>query len=904
MERSGKGTVILIIFLAFALRMLRLDFQPLWWDEGYSVYFASMSLPSMIEATSLDIHPPLYYALLRGWILLAGPSPFSLRLFSVLIGTITIPIFYFFSRLLLGEALAKVATLLLACSPFHVYYSQEVRMYGLVTLLGLGSTTALLITLRGKKAFVPAYVLLSTLALYTQYYAAFILLTHAAIILGNWHRDKARAQLALAALAVSLALYLPWVLYSGERLFHYVQGKKAIEQYSPLPLHYFLARHLATFGMGHLSAELAPLFWVGGVALSVLMAAGIWTVRKNPEALYLLSLYLFIPLIGGFAVNLLYPFHPVYFERILLISLPPFLLLLACGISSLKPYLSLNASLALMLISLASFYFTPRYPQDDYRPLAKVVSTLSSPEDVVLCVYPWQIGYFISYCPGLCPKPVPVSSPEWGDEVRSQLESFWREGKKVWFPAFQAKGAILESLIENYASSKAFLGMNKWFGTTRLLLFAPPETFSFQPVRVRFGQEVELAGFALVDKEASPAPGAIRVALRWGKVPKATLNLQLRLADSLGRTWAQQDFPLAFWDHYALLIPAGTPPGRYELRLKVYDRYSGATLDAFDGYPPEPEPEFSLGTLTVSPPPSPVPPEKLEIPNRLVEELGGEVRLLGYSLSSRSLSTGDALALTLFWQAREDLTSNYVVFVQLQDNHRKVLAGTESPPLYPTSLWRKGLVVKDIHSLVIPATLKPGVYHLVAGVYNPTDGSRLKTSKGGDQVLIARVKVNPRPHVFERPSPAFKAEATFGSLAELIGYDLEASAPDGAKFAPELGGTLRVKGGWTIHLTLYWHPIGTTDKFYSVFVHLVDEKGQDVAYGDSPPANGQIPTTSWVPGEYIADPHSIRIPESLPLGLYRLQVGIYLPPYGPRLLLTKGSDSFLLPEAKIILEGE
>jgi hypothetical protein len=902
MEKSRKRVVVLIILTAFALRMLRLDFQPLWWDEGYSVYFASMSLPSMIEATSLDIHPPLYYALLRGWIALAGPSPLPLRLFSVLIGTLTIPLFYFFARMLLGETIAQVAVLLLACSPFHVYYSQEIRMYGLVTLLGLGSTAALLLVLRDKMALIPVYILLSALALYTQYYAAFILLAHAAIILANRRKDQ--AQVAVVALLVSLTFYLPWVMYSGERLFLYVQGKKAIEHYSPLPLHYFLARHLATFGMGHMPLRLAPLFWAGGAVLSALVAVGIWTLRKNPEALWSLSFYLFVPLLGGFAVNLFYPFHPVYFERILLISLPPFLLLLACGISSFKPYLSLNAALTLMLISLASFYFTPRYPQDDYRPLAKVVSTLSSPDDVVLCVYPWQIGYFLSYCPELCPRPVLVSSPKWGHEVISQLESFWREGRKVWFPAFQARGAILESQIEDYASSKAFVGMSKWFGTTRLLLFAPPKAFSFQPVKVRFGQEVELAGFALVDEKASPAPGTVRIALQWGKIPDVPLNLQLRLADSLGRTWAQQDFPLAFWNRYAFLIPAGTPPGRYELRLKVYERSSGTALDAFDGHPPEPEPEFSLGTLTLSPPSSAVAPEKLEVPNRLEEELGGEVRLLGYSLSSRSLSTGEALAISLFWQAREDLASNYVVFAQLQDNHRKVLAGTESPPLYPTSLWRKGLVVKDVHSLVIPATLKPGTYNLVVGIYNPADGSRLRTSRGDDQVLIARVKVNPRPHAFARPSPAFKAEATFGSLAELIGYDLEALAPSGERIGPEPGGTLRVRRGWTIHLTLYWHPIGTTDKFYSVFVHLVDEKGQDVAYGDSPPVNGQTPTTSWVPGEYIADPHFIPIPESLPPGLYRLQVGLYLPPYGPRLLLVGGGDSFLLPEANIILEGE
>jgi hypothetical protein len=35
----------LITFLAFALRTLRIDFQPLWWDEGWSLYFATADIP-------------------------------------------------------------------------------------------------------------------------------------------------------------------------------------------------------------------------------------------------------------------------------------------------------------------------------------------------------------------------------------------------------------------------------------------------------------------------------------------------------------------------------------------------------------------------------------------------------------------------------------------------------------------------------------------------------------------------------------------------------------------------------------------------------------------------------------------------------------------------------------------
>ena len=82
--RFSLGAVVL---LALALRLLRLGFQPLWWDEGWSVYFAKTTLGSMARLTAVDIHPPLYYALLHFWIALFGASPLALRLLSVLAGT-------------------------------------------------------------------------------------------------------------------------------------------------------------------------------------------------------------------------------------------------------------------------------------------------------------------------------------------------------------------------------------------------------------------------------------------------------------------------------------------------------------------------------------------------------------------------------------------------------------------------------------------------------------------------------------------------------------------------------------------------------------------------------------------------------------------------------------------------
>ena len=140
--RAGVLLLALFVLLAFALRVLRLDFQPLWWDEGYSVWFATHPLGQMAALTAQDIHPPLYYALLHGWIGLFGAGPVSLRLLSVLFGVLAIPAIYLAGRRMLSHRAALLAAFLLAISPLHVYYSQEVRMYGLVALLSIGVLAA------------------------------------------------------------------------------------------------------------------------------------------------------------------------------------------------------------------------------------------------------------------------------------------------------------------------------------------------------------------------------------------------------------------------------------------------------------------------------------------------------------------------------------------------------------------------------------------------------------------------------------------------------------------------------------------------------------------------------------------------------------------------------------------
>src|SRR3954453_11134868 len=78
---SLKNRIWVMIALAvgLVLRANQLGAQSLWNDEGTSVAVARTSIPAIINAAAHDIHPPLYYILLSGWIQAAGITEFALR---------------------------------------------------------------------------------------------------------------------------------------------------------------------------------------------------------------------------------------------------------------------------------------------------------------------------------------------------------------------------------------------------------------------------------------------------------------------------------------------------------------------------------------------------------------------------------------------------------------------------------------------------------------------------------------------------------------------------------------------------------------------------------------------------------------------------------------------------------
>lgn len=920
-----------LVLLAFGLRLARLTFQPLWWDEGWSVYFATMDIGNMLEWTAVDIHPPLYYLLLHVWIQLFGSSVASVRLLSVVIGTLTVLLIYVTGRLLNRRG-ALIAAFLLAISPLHIYYSQEVRMYGLVALLGLAASLfALQWDVEQRDSWNWAgYVLVATAALYTQYYAGFLLLALNLVVLVRWLRGRHGSQSLASWLAAQLTvflLFLPWLWYAGGKLVTYVRFKVGVEEdLSQGPLTY-LGRHLAAFTWGHAEGALADSWWLGLVPPVFLVVALLFVLwrhfgeqgarkrapgtlrgRATGDPSFILHHWMFaltlsfavlaITLLCGFVVNLVFPFNPPRSERLLLLALPSFLILITGTLVALWPS---RRSLAITLtvlfvvaatVSLAFFYTVPRYPEDDYRPVAEQVRILGLPSDAVINVQPWQIGYLTSYIPDDEARPTLVLTPRqviphekqlWAEEearMAADLDALLAEHGRLWLVDHRAMGRVLEKKIEAYLVEHAYPTLSEWYGANTVLSFFSSGEPEAQPVTARFGNWLSLDGAAL-----SPAPleagwDVVAVDLIWRLLerPGEPYHVSLRLVDKTGRVWAQrdsgprgglehfEDWPLdePQRDPHGLLVPAGTPPGDYQVTLRIYRSKDVDVLPVtFKGSGGV---EVNLGSVRVVRPQTSPPVEALGVEQALQVDFGERLRLLGYNLhSDPALLPGEAAEVDFFWQALVDPGEDFLPRLQLLDPEGEIVAEQTKKPVagtYPTAWWRAGELVRDPQMLPIPAAVPPGRYRLGLNLVRAVDGALMKTAQGQTMIDLAEMEVQGREHQFGPTFPAHIQAARFGPAVELTGYDMREAVR-----AP----------GSPLELTLHWHALETPDTNYHIFVHLLDAGGQKVAQVDGPPANGELPMLGWLPGEYLTDTHSLQLPFDLPDGDYRLGVGLYNP---------------------------
>ncbi len=254
-------------------------------------------------------------------------------------------------------------------------------------------------------------------------------------------------------------------------------------------------------------------------------------------------------------------------------------------------------------------------------------------------------------------------------------------------------------------------------------------------------------------------------------------------------------------------------------------------------------------------------PVVADAPRTSAQGFADGVMLLDTQAPSTDLYPGDSLKFVSVWRTSRDhpaLVSAWVHLTPLDPTKRvaedsRWLGGT----LYPVRFWTREVTVAQRSQLRLPDEVAaPELYWVHLGLADAA-GQAIPLADGKSDLIFGPWRVRAR----HRPSPPqVLLGATFGPSREvsLLGYS--------ARLRP------------TMVITLSWEALSRPAADATVFVHLLDGQRM-VAQHDAPPNGGAYPSSWWLPGDVILDPHPLPATEP---GRWTVVVGLYDPQTGNR----------------------
>ncbi|WP_036169191.1 hypothetical protein [Massilia sp. 9096] len=400
--------------LALLLRLPTLSSRSLWLDETYSAWFASLPLRELSTRAPLyETHPPLYYALLKGWSVLAGRGEAGLRSLSVLASVLTVlalPALARVARLgAFAERIALLAGMLLAVNAASIAFAQQARPYALQALAGALAVFCAAMLVRVLAA--PASARASAHATARAWPWALGLALAAGLTL--WlHNTGVFAALGIfTGMTLGLCLATPGPR-RPQALAVGAAGLGALLVWSPfMPM---LFKQSAA--MSHLAywirfaprdvksawtvvAGAPPLHYP--VALLVLTGF-MWLWRRSRAHFWLMLCTMALPVLALAGYSWLV--KPVFLSRLFLWLGPAGMVLTALGVAALPARLrapAVAALLALSAIAVQGFY---RSRTEGWRDLLQGFARDSRPGDLVLALpneVQMPVAYYLPHGPAV-----------------------------------------------------------------------------------------------------------------------------------------------------------------------------------------------------------------------------------------------------------------------------------------------------------------------------------------------------------------------------------------------------------------------------------------------------------------------------------------------------------------------
>lgn len=458
--------ILIILFIASLLRFYHIDYQSVWLDEICSINEANPNIKwSDLEATILvtDPHPQLYFIFLKIMFLLFGYTTFVARVFSAIVGVVGVYAMYLLGREIRNKKLGIIAAFLAAINYFHIYYSQEVRMYGLLFLLTVLSFYRLVIFLKSTTYKNAAwYGVYTGLMIFTQFFGLFVLASQLFILFIFLLRldQKDKRQFIFKSFvsgAIIIIIFAPAINIFIETT------KKKYAVFKPTSID-SIKQIFKDFAY---NSDLLILISI--VLMAVYFILGIknkWFKNKEVSLMVFvllswLLISLILPILRSYLVT------PMITSRYFIVILPPILILIALGIASINRKAIQMA--AVVLFGVVSFYvltfhndYYNKIAKTQFREISEYVIKENTQKDPVVSNLRWYLIYLFNKDESNIPLVDRVFEDYVQDMMKDPegIESFW------YFGAFGNPLKLSEKanafLEENFAVVHSLDGFDSW----------------------------------------------------------------------------------------------------------------------------------------------------------------------------------------------------------------------------------------------------------------------------------------------------------------------------------------------------------------------------------------------------------------------------------------------------------
>ncbi|MEM7800573.1 MAG: hypothetical protein AAF633_15360 [Chloroflexota bacterium] len=932
--KGGRGWTRLglvgLVFIGFGLRLYQIDHFSFWIDEALTPLRSSYSLIDILRNViyvqghpTTDTHLPFYYLIIHFTSFLIGESDFSYRIPSALFATLSIPLMFVWGRQIgyslfpeRADQLGFAAALWMALNPLSVWYSQEARMYTLLTLIGIGLNLIMWLAIeRSSQAegkgeassaiitrWLIGYAILALIGVTTHVTTVFLAAGHGLLWAWLlWTRTRYGGWLVSGTVLAGLAA-LPLLPIFVPRLF--TPPESGFTTVSFFTIFYDL---IGGYSMGVSAPDIPWLrttLWLIYLAVILITFVSLFRQRRTTLAIYLLLSLLFPAIGNGAVTNLVKPMYQGI--RHIMLGGPAFLMVLAIFTMGDVRYpvsgdrisdtghrpspISLLFSLFSLLgflLALNSLYTNPDVAKDDLRSLVARIEERAGSSDIVIYndVILMLVHEHYATRDDLIVTSLPVYPGPVIPQTTLDLERFSGIYERMWFiPSPPTDDRDKEKVVGSWLKENVQPLDERWFAarSTELKVEGFQTDVGNRQLEISVG-EAELDLLAVTPRLHGPSQLWIETAWR-GPAPSPETEIIFRLEGTDDWEWIYNQQRFLFlsaddreqnltpeWDadgfnrrQFGIPRPIGLSAGTYFLTIELND--GGAQTARYPHVA-----ELWLGPPASLPAPRPLADQRVAFEKGLFLEdleLADEAVRPGHILPAHAVWTSEQSTegLTgLEYQMQVFGPGNQLVF------ERSGRQGEDWPPISAENPTR------DHVEIIFPAAAEPGLYE-IRWQLRDTEGPLAAQTGwwpfGREWQAFGTVEVTPWPMLEEVPPVNVSLKADFSGVGQLIGSNIT-----------QAEGQLLVDNVWKISAK-------PNQNFFS-FVHIVDQTSGDiVAQRDWIPVEGLRPTEGWRPGEVIIDPHIIDL-NALPSGQYDILTGLYSPGSFERPAVTQAGEEIV-----------